>query len=130
MTYRIIEPSISTFFLSQTPVARGLSHDALEWKVMKVRACAHGQVIESGKHAGKALTKTWRVVSTIPDIAQYLDLPCPKTHEHVATAGQYTLSSGKYPPGLATQFHRCLKAAEQVADPGYRTLDLHGILGL
>ena len=98
--------------LAQVVVQRG-GHLAIEWPVqcrywhepvvesllglkdlglrsMKVRACAHGQLFTDGPHEGKALTKQWRVVSTIPKLEDVLAIPCPGTHEHVTTGRSHS----------------------------------------
>ena len=89
-------------------VKQFLAIEGLKWIRMKVRACAHGQLIQKGTHAGKALTKAWRVMSNVPKLSDYLDLPCPGGHQHVTTHGAFTLASGKYPEGMADAFSQVL----------------------
>ena len=79
----------------------------LGWKSMRVKACAHGQRILTGKDKGKALTKVWRLVSTINDLQYAMDIPCQGDHDHVTTiGGSRALLSGKYPDGFAKAFHQ------------------------
>ena len=72
----------------------------------RVRACAHGQQISAGPNIGKYPTKLWRIVTTIPNLSNKLDIPCPNDHEHAPTCGQQTALSAKYPPLMAREFHR------------------------
>ena len=97
----------------------------IRWTRMKVRACAHGQLIQTGVHAGKALTKAWRVMSNVPNLSGYLELPCPGGHQHIATQGSFTLASGKYPNGMADAFHRCFRTATVDSCPLYRGIVIH-----
>ena len=92
-------------YWKQPGVTALLAVDELAWSDFRVRACAHGQLIESGKDKGKALTKVWRIASTIPGLDKALGLPCPGNHEHVRTSGSNTLHSGKYPAGMAEKYH-------------------------
>ena len=70
-----------------------------------VRACAHGQDIEHGPERGKYPTKVWRLLTTIPGLAELLQLPCPGDHEHGQTYGAQTAASAKYPPKMAERFY-------------------------
>ena len=103
--YMVLEWPASCRYWKHPRVRALLGLEPLAWHSMKVKACAHGQRIATGKHKGKALTKVWRLESTMPDLASAMSLPCPGDHEHVATVGSLTLGSGKYPAGMAKAFH-------------------------
>ena len=94
-------------YWKQPKVKALLGITELGWKDMRVKACAHGQRILTGKDKGKALTKVWRLVSTINDLQSAMDIPCQGDHDHVTTiGGSRALLSGKYPDGFAKAFHQ------------------------
>ena len=94
----------------------------LGWKDMRVKACAHGQRLLTGKDKGKALTKVWRLVSTIHDIQSAMDIPCQGDHDHVTTiGGSRALLSGKYPDGFAKAFHQHSRNVVLNNDKSYTT---------
>ena len=65
-----------------------------------------------GKHKGKALTKVWRLMSTMGELPSAMSAPCLGDHGHVTTIGSWTLRSGKYPTGFADAFHRYFRTVE------------------
>ena len=74
-----------------------LSRTTLSWTSMIVRACAHGQIVDSGKYAGMATTKSWRMCTTMYGLDDHLALPCPGNHQHITTEGSNIVAmSGKY----------------------------------
>ena len=78
----------------------------LGWSTARVKACARGQRITAGRHKGKALTKMWRLMSTMDGLPDAMAAPVMGDHDHVTTGGSWTLRSGKYPIGFADAFHR------------------------
>ena len=70
---------------------------SFRWRDLRVRACAHGQVIQHGPEKGKFPTKVWRLATTIPALEEHLQLPCPGHREHGQTYGSQTVASAKIP---------------------------------
>ena len=91
----------------------------------RVKACAYGQTIATGKHKGKALTKVWRLMSTMNGLPIATSAPCPGNHEHVTTSGSWTLCSGKYPVGLADAFHRYFRTVACNSTQAYMGCCIH-----
>ena len=104
--YVIIEWPSRCRYWNDPRVVELLSCESLGWQSGRARACAFGSV-ESGKHAGKALSKVWRIDSTMPGLREALSLPCPGGHEHVTSQGTLTSISARYPSSMARTFHRC-----------------------
>ena len=102
----VIEWPSNCLYWREPRVRALLDISELKWNSIRVRACAFGQRIEAGANAGKALTKVWRLETTMPRLHEVLQLPCPGGHEHVTTAGQHTTASGKHPKAMADAFHK------------------------
>ena len=85
---------------------------------LRVSACAHGGLVPSGKHKGKALKKKWRIETTMPGLDDALQIPCPKGLEFVDTVGgKLSLLSSKYPSGMAKAFHEVFANASRHTEP-------------
>ena len=126
----VLEWPVTCRYWKHPKVKKLLARGPLTWQNMRVRACAHGQLIMTGKYAGKALTKAWRLSSTMAGLRAVMSLDCPGDHEHITTSGAFTLLSGKYPPLMAAAFHQHFSQVRLVKDSDYTACDLLCSLGI
>ena len=77
------------------------------WNKAVIKGCTVGLCVKGGKHDGKPLGKSWRIMTTMPDFQRFFPEVCMhRKGEHAITEGSNTVLSGRYTPLMVERIHK------------------------